>query len=222
MARARILWELIEPDFLAGILPVLEIARRYEEQTGQAISHTAINKHFEQLGLRRNLLPQIRRQAEAKALIAKDAAKTKTRPSDAKVIKDNAEILADVLVVHRTSIGRARKVCTDLLRELEGQVENPDLLRQLGEIIASGDEERVSKAYKQVISLPGRVGTLEKLANALKNLVSAERESYGLNEVPAPPAPKQDEKPAVSDEMRDYLRKLAERFPHQTKLRAVK
>ncbi len=221
MARARILWELIEPDFLAGILPVLEIARRYEEQTGQAISHTAINKHFEQLGLRRNLLPQIRRQAEAKALIAEDAAK-KTRPTDAKVIKDNAEALAGVLVTHRQSIGRARKVCTDLLAELEGQVENPELLQQLGEILASGDEERISKAYKQVISLPGRVGTLEKLANALKNLVSAERESYGLNEVPAPPAPKADEKPAVSDEMRDYLRKLTEKFPHQPKLHAVK
>ena len=51
-------WERIEPGWRAGIKSVLQLAADYEAETGDKITHTAINKHFKKIGVLRNFSPE--------------------------------------------------------------------------------------------------------------------------------------------------------------------
>ncbi|HUZ95755.1 MAG TPA: hypothetical protein VMU57_12675, partial [Edaphobacter sp.] len=52
----------------------------------------------------------------------------------------------------------------------------------------SDAESKLLEAYRRVISTPGRIDGMKKLADSLKTLITLEREAYGLAEETPPPA----------------------------------
>jgi hypothetical protein len=52
----------------------------------------------------------------------------------------------------------------------------------------SDAESKLLEAYRRVISTPGRIDGIKKLADSLKTLITLEREAYGLAEETPPPA----------------------------------
>ncbi|MNV92608.1 hypothetical protein D3C71_1872240 [compost metagenome] len=72
-----------------------------------------------------------------------------------------------------------------LLDELETETGDIDLFRELGDILRSEDDkgqDRRNDVYQKVISSAGRIDSMKKLAETLKNLVGIEREAYGIAE----------------------------------------
>jgi len=190
--RAPVDWDRIEPGWRAGIKSVLQLAADYQSVTGNSVSHTAINKHFREKDIPRDLAAKV--QAKAESLVSADAVSTQVstepgaetstlKPSDAAIIEANAGLVASVMLSQRKDIGRNRRLAMTLLNELEGQTMNLDALQQLGMLMYAPDDkgrDKLNDTYMKIISSAGRIDSMKKLADTLKVLVGLEREAYGI------------------------------------------
>jgi hypothetical protein len=173
-------WERIEADYRAGLLSVREIAAAH------GISHTAIQKRAnKEPKWERDLGKRI--QAKADALVASrevaSQVAAETKVSDRLIVEANAEVIASIRLAHRKDISRSRTLAMALLGELEQQTGNLELFEQLGELLRREDDkgvDRLNDLYQKIISTPGRIDGMKKLAETLKNLIGLEREAYGL------------------------------------------
>lgn len=196
--RTAIDWERIEPGWRANIKSVLQLAADYEAETGQKVSHTAINKHFKGLKIPRDLREKVQASARAKvsAAVVSTKVSTETTPTEAAIIDANADQVAAVMLTHRKDIGRSRNLAMALLSELENQTFSPEMFEQLAELVAGppitgaepGDKmaerrrQQLLEAFERAMSLGNRVDSMKKLADTLKTLVGLEREAFGLTE----------------------------------------
>ncbi len=168
-------WERIEADYRAGLLSVREIA------SSQGITEGAVRKRAKRDDWVRDLQPKIK--AKADDLVRKQEVRTEVRTEKA-VIEANAQVIAEVRTTHRRDIARARSLAMKLLDELEIQTDNIDLLEQLETALAGEDDsaDGLMRAFQRVTSTAGRIDSAKKLAEALKVLVTMEREAYGIAE----------------------------------------
>ena len=174
-------WERIECDYRAGVKSIREIASE------NGISDMAIRKRAKAQDWERDLAGKVAAKAEAlvrKAEVRKEVLE-KVRANEQDIIDANAQAIANVKIAHRTDIRRYRDLVNQLLAEVESQTNDPDLYRQLGELMHSDDKDapdKLNEVYRRVISLPQRTKVMLDLVNALKVLVTLERESYGIQD----------------------------------------
>lgn len=180
-------WERIEQDYRAGVLSIREIASQH------GITHGAINKRAKRDGWERDVAAKI--TAKADALVSKrqvsTLVSTERAVSERILIEANAQVIADVRMAHRGDIRKARDLTMTLLNELELTTLTNHLFAELGEMLRCPDEkgqDKLNDLYHKVIGLPSRVGSIKHLADALKTLVTLEREAYGISNDPEPPS----------------------------------
>lgn len=172
-------WEAIERAYRAGLLSVREIAAAH------GVSHTAINKRAKAKSWDRDLKAKIQAKADAlvsKAEVSKQVS-METEATERVVVEANAKVIADIRIAHRTDIGRYRNLANKLLDELEELTDNRQLFEQLGELLANPDDngtDKLNDLYHKVIDLPSRTKTMKELGETLKNLITLERQAYGL------------------------------------------
>lgn len=195
-------WERIEADYRAGLLSVREIA------ASNGVSHVAIGKRAKRDGWERDLQAKIKAKADAlvtksevtKAVTAEQAA------TERRIVEANAQVIADVRVSHRRDIAKARALAMRLLDELDIQTDNPDLLEQLETAISEGGDspDGLMRAFQRVTSTAGRIDSIKKLSEAMKVLVSMEREAYGI----ADEAKAEQSDKDLANVLRDLIEKL--------------
>lgn len=170
-------WERIEADYRAGLLSVREIA------AANGVSHVAIGKRAKRDGWERDLDAKIKAKAEAlvtKAEVTKEVT-SEQAVTERRIVEANAQVIAEVRVSHRRDIARARSLAMKLLDELEVQTDSVDLLEQLETALAGEDgPDGLTRVFQRVTSTAGRIDSAKKLAEAMKVLVSMEREAYGI------------------------------------------
>lgn len=174
-------WERIESDYRAGLLSVREIA------AAQGVSHVAIAKRAKRFGWERDLQAKIKAKAEALVTTATvtNLVTTERAVTDKAIIEANAEVIANVRLLHRKDIGRARALAMSLLAELEAQTNNRELLDELGEVLGSDEDstgvsDKMLALYHAITSLPGRTKTMKDLGDTLHKLIALEREAYNI------------------------------------------
>lgn len=175
--RAAPDWERIEADYRAGLLSVREIA------AANNVSHVAIGKRAKRDGWERDLGAKIKAKADAlvtKAEVTKEVT-TEQAVTERRIVEANAQVIVEVRVSHRRDIARARSLAMKLLEELEIQTDSIDLLEQLETALAGEDgPDGLTRVFQRVTSTAGRIDSAKKLAEAMKVLVSMEREAYGI------------------------------------------
>ncbi len=175
-------WEAIESAYRAGVMSIREIASQYE------ITHQAISKRAKKEGWERDLKAKVKARAEnlvAKREVATLVA-TEKAISERQLIEANAEVIANVRMEHRGDIRRARELTNNLFDELSAECADVAALRKLGELMLNPDDngrDKLNEIYNSIISLPERVKSVKALSDTLKNLVSLERQAYGLDDV---------------------------------------
>lgn len=182
MAEKRTIdWDLIEVDWRANVKTKQQMSVEY------GVSRAAMDKHFGKLGITRDLGAKVR--AKADALVAQAAVTRPVTPetsaTEREIIETNAVLQSQIVLAHRRDIQRARKVTMSLLDELEHQTENIELYRELGELLAQPDEKGQDKrleAFQRAINLSSRSSTVKTLSDSLKNLVTLERQAFGIDE----------------------------------------
>lgn len=172
-------WERIEAEYRAGVLSIREVAAQH------GITDTAIRKRAARDGWARDLSKRIQDKAEALVRTAevRSQVRTESANSDRLIVEANAEVIANIRLSHRKDISRSRTLAMALLGELEQQTGNLDLFEKLGELLRAPDDkgmDRLNDLYQKIISTPGRIDGMKKLAETLKNLIGLEREAYGL------------------------------------------
>lgn len=181
-APRKIDWERIEPDWRAGVKGVMQLAAEYEQTTGVKVSHTAISKHFKNLGIPRDLSAKVQSKADAMVSAAMVSGKvsTETTATDAQIINENAAIVAQVQLSQRKDIGRARSLAMLLFDELEALTRNQELFERIEELCATDSGDKLREAFHKALSLPGRVDMMKKLSEVLNTLVEKESKVYGI------------------------------------------
>lgn len=172
-------WERIEADYRAGLLSVREIAAAH------GLSHVGVSKRAKRDGWTRDLSKRIQDKAEQLVTTRTVTSEVTAEQAvtDRAIVEANAEVIAGIRLAHRKDISRSRTLAMALLGELEQQTGNLELFEQLGELLRSPDDkgmDRLNDLYQKVISTPGRIDGMKKLAETLKNLIGLEREAYGL------------------------------------------
>ncbi len=181
MTKPQIDWEAIEPDWRAGIKTKQQMAAEY------GVSRAAMDKHFDKLGIERDLTAKIK--AKAESLVAHDLVTPKVTPksrvTEAVIIESNAEAIAKVIRSHRASIGKYQSLCEKLFAEIELQTGQRLTFEQLGELMATAETDdkavdKLKEVYRRTLSTPSRVESLKKLVDAFKTLVGLERQAFNL------------------------------------------
>ena len=172
-------WERIEADYRAGVKSLREIAAEH------GITEGAIRKRAKRDGWVKDLSGRI--QAKADDLVRKEEVRSSVRKestiTEKEIVDANAQAIANVRLAHRKDIASARSLAMSLLNELQHQTGDNNLYAQLGEILFQDGEDGQNKRldlFNRVLALPGRIDSMKKLAETLKNLIGLEREAYGL------------------------------------------
>lgn len=180
MTRKQIDWEKVEVDYRCGIKSLRTMAQEYE------CAESAIRKRAAKENWPRDLAAKIK--AKTEQLVRKEEVRNQVRTETAtekQQVEIGAQLQADIIIGQRSDVSRGRKLVMSLLAELEGQTDNLDLYKQLGDLLYAPDEKGVDKLnelYQKVISLSGRTGTMKSLSDSLKTLVALEREVFGIND----------------------------------------
>lgn len=184
-AKRKIDYDSIEPDWRAGIKSVPQLAEEYERRTGVSVTHGAINKHFKNRGIPRDLQAKIKAKADAKVSAAMVSDKVSGNVSVDTIIEANAEYIATVDINHRKDVRRLSGIEDKLLAEVESLVSNHILLEDFGDIMRSEDQNGQDKRhelYQKVISFPGRVESFKKLTETMRIRIDLERRVNKLDD----------------------------------------
>ncbi|CRY63043.1 Uncharacterised protein [Yersinia kristensenii] len=179
-------WEAIESAYRAGLMSLREIASQH------SISEGAIRKRAKRDDWSRDLSAKIKERAED--LVRKEEVRKQVRAettlTERVLIEASAEVIANVRMEHRGDIRRAREITNALLDELGTECADVPALEKLGELMLDPDEkgqDRLNEIYQKIISMPERVKSVKALSDALKNLISLERQAYNLDEAAKDP-----------------------------------
>lgn len=174
-------WEKVELEYRGGLLSLREIAATH------GVSHVAIAKRAKREGWERDLEAKIKAKADAlvtKAEVNKIVTAEKL-VTEKLLVDSSAQVIANIRIGHRTDIARARQLAVKLLDELEDQTDNLDLVERLETAMANANINAagLSQAFQKVTSTAARIDSMKKLAEAMRVLVSMEREAYGIVEL---------------------------------------
>jgi hypothetical protein len=185
-APVRVKWDLIDGDWKAGIKSMQTIADAYEEATGKRITPAGIKKHYDELGIPRDLSGKIKAKADElvnKALV-NDLVKNDILLTESVVVEENAKNSAAIQIAERKDVSKARDIVMSLFGELEHQVNNKELYEKLGEILEEQNDSKMVELYRKVSSFAGRVGSMKSLSDALKTMIELERRVYKIDADP--------------------------------------
>ena len=225
-ANKEVDWGLLDADWRAGIKNPRQMADDYNLLTGDKVSHSGITKHFEKLGIPRDLGAKIR--ARADEIVNRSAVEStgeltnQPKIADEAIVEACATTAANLVLGHRATIERYRAIAKRLLDEIETTTDNRDLFENLGELLRKENDRGVDKindCYRKVISMPSRVSAFKQLAEVLKILVGLERQAYGLaDNAEGGKNPTQTEAPQVGTAgINDAARRVAFLFMSATR-----
>lgn len=176
-------WERIELDYRAGIKSTREIGSEH------GLTHAGINKRAKKEGWDRDLKTRI--HAKADAIVSKRVARMVSKEqleTDTEVVAVNADHIASIRISQQGKINTGIELVDLLTAQLIDIAGQRDDFEQIIEEITAEDKtaERAARLMKAV-SLPTHASTAGNLANALKTLVSLQREAYGITSGQADP-----------------------------------
>lgn len=175
-------WERIELDYRAGLLSLREIAAKDGNVTEGAIRKRAKKEIWT-----RDLSAKVKARADelVRKQEVREQVRTDAAANERQTVEASAQAIAEVRIGHRSDIKRGRDLVMSLLKELEIQTGNVELMEQLGELMHAPDDngmDKLNELYRKIISLSGRISNVKALSDALKNLIGLEREAWSMDE----------------------------------------
>jgi hypothetical protein len=180
-------WDRIERDYRTSKFTLRELATKH------GVSHQAIGKRAKVKGWTQDLAAQIRQATNAK-VVAKmvDAEVAKGGQAVADTVLAAAEIGAQVILRHQARVGRAVDVSMRMLDELDATTLKTDELDGLFDVMsaemADKDLNAARQRFNDLMRLHNRIGSAQKLMDALQKAQVLERQAFGLDDKAKNPA----------------------------------
>ncbi len=123
------------------------------------------------------MAPKIKAKAKdmVHKAVVRNMVRTEHAVSERVLVEANTKVQSDIILAHRTSIERARRLAMTLVEELEIATADNSLLRELGTLLFSPDQngmDRLNDLYNKIIAMPGRIDAMKKLSDTLKVLIA--------------------------------------------------
>jgi len=154
-------WDRMEPDWRAGIVSVSTLSREY------SVSRTSIEKHWNKLGVPRDLTAKIKAKTDSIVMGANIEAEkgagmgaTNKAATEKQIIEVNANIQATVILEEREDVKRLTRICELLEKQLETIANDPD---------SEEDLEKKARINKTLIESRDKVFNMR-------------RRNYGIND----------------------------------------
>ena len=196
--RKPVDWEAVEREYRAGIRSLRDIATEY------CCTEGAIRKKAKALEWERDISAKV--AAKADALVRKQEVRNEVRTeaaiSEREQINASAQMMADKVIGQREDIKRARAMVQRLWELVDAELDHPDELKRLGELLATPDEngnDKLNDMYFAAIGLPQQIKNAKLLADALKVLIELERKVLRLDE----------QKPVEANPLADLIRAVS-------------
>ena len=210
-------WESIETHYRAGQLSIREIAKVH------GISDTAIRKRAKVENWQRNLTQKVDAQVRTELVRTEEVLTEQVRSShpahheltEREIINVAAAAVVQVVRSHRKQIAQGTTLVQAMMGQLMQAVSERAELEQAIEDETKGDrnQERYVKLMK-AIALPTHASTMLNLANALKVLVTLERQAFSIgDELEAPAAPPEQATEGFNDLREAFRKRLAKPAP---------
>ena len=185
-------WQAIERDYRAGVSSLREMAALH------GINHVSIKKRADKDGWARDLAAKI--QARANAIVNKAVANRSANTvidlaSERETVEAVGGAVANVKLKHRSHATRLGAVNESLLAELDFLNTNAAQLVAWAALIRDPNEfgvDRQNDMLIKILSLPNRVDTAKKLAEAMNTGTNLERKSWNMDEKGADPVKASD------------------------------
>lgn len=199
-------WDAVELEYRAGVLPLSVMAQRHGV-TVSKITSTAKRYNW---GERQKVSPAT--EAQAHALANKIESVPPKFPIDSILVPGDVEMdqvqsSVEVLLSHRTSLRRMRKVADKMLTELESAVNGERPTVTLHDYNDSGESMKPIAPFSVVMSEKTPADLLEKLSRVMVRLVGLERQAFGLDTM-LPPDESENTDLATQSQLHDVFQQL--------------
>jgi len=196
--RPAVDWEGVEREYRAGIRSLRDIATEFGCTEG------AIRKKAKAQEWERDLSAKV--SAKAESLVRKIEVRKEVRNeaaiSERELINTSAQMMADTVINQRDDIKRARSMVQRLWELVDAELNHPEELSQLGNMLRSPDafgQDKLNDMYFAAISLPQQIKNAKLLADALKVLIELERKVLRLD----------DQKPVEVNPLAELMRAVS-------------
>ena len=183
MEKPGVDWDAVEPHFRANLRSLRNIGKEFGCTEG-AIRKKAIEREWV-----RDLSAKIK--AKAEALVRKKEVRTEVRKRRAECekqqIEASAQVIADAVLNQRADVKRSRATVQKLWALVDAEIDNPDALAKLGELMAAPDKngaDLMRDMYAAAIGLPQQIKNAKLLADAIKIMIELERKVLRIDDPP--------------------------------------
>lgn len=170
-------WDAIEREYRLGIRANTAIARTH------GITEGAIRKRAKAEGWTRDLNAQVK--AKADDLVRKREVRAQVRQEQRVTERKEVEIAAlqqvDIRLGERRDIVKARNILNELMADLEAATDRAAVPVDTSQM-PPGDLLKHHEARMR--SLGTRAGNIKTLTEALRNLITLERQAFGIDDAP--------------------------------------
>jgi len=187
-AKRRTDWDAVERDYRTGKFTLRELNTKHGADIGQ------ISRKAKKDGWTQDLGDAIRQATNARLvadLVDKNVKETQQKVNI--VVLAAAEQNTQVILGHRTGLGRITQVKRKLLEQIEQAADNMVDLDEIIDMVRNPDEhgmDRANDALRKAMGRSALVDDLKKLADVDEKVRKGEREAFRID---APPEKTDDE-----------------------------
>jgi hypothetical protein len=187
--KQRTDWDAVERDYRTGKFTLRELGAKHGADNG------LISRKAKKDGWTQDLSLAIKQATNAKLieeLVSKEVSNGQQKVSN--TVLAAADLNKQVILSHRNDILRARDLTNFLLQELEQITIAPSKVNKLVEVLAAGEEFTSSEtlearqAVTELMKLPNRILSAQRIAQVMARLQPLERKAFGLDDDVAPAA----------------------------------
>lgn len=182
MSDKRIIdWEAVEREYRAGKRSLRDIGGEF------FVTEAAIRKKAKREEWERDISAKV--SAKADALVRKMEVRSEVRKNnianERELIQASATMMADKVINQREDVKRSRATVQRLWALVDAELDHPEELARLGEIMACPDEngnDKLNDLYRAAIGLPQQIKNVKLLADAIKVMIELERRILKLDD----------------------------------------
>lgn len=180
----------IMDDIRAGLLSLPKIAAKHK------VPYHHVYRISKSVGVTGDLRSEVMAEARSQAV----ALRMGSNEHDGVIVSENAQAVLAVVRDHSDGLRRARKLASVLMDDLENTIRNRDEIERAIEIETANDQTAMREVQmKRAVSLPVNAKTLVDIANAMKTVITLEREIFKIG---------QDDGDKGRESLEDYLLSL--------------
>jgi hypothetical protein len=194
--RVKVDWESVESQYRANVVSLRVIAAQFGITEGTIRRRAKIEgwertlAHKVRKAVKETLLRTENTQTENCVAPGKKYAKKTTHqpPKDADVINSAVDVIVTVARDHRKKLQASRSIMEKMLEELLEAGEHRDEIETaiVDETMGDPTSSKRRGMMLRAVALPSRAGVILNLSAAMKNIISLERQSFNMDDVPPP------------------------------------